>query len=36
MDGGGTGTVRIAADKKSGTVNGTDLGGKAVVASFTC
>ncbi len=36
MDGGGSGTVKIAADKKSGSVSGTDLGGKTVVATFTC
>ena len=36
MDGSGSDTVTFAAEKKSGTVNGTDLGGKVVVASFTC
>ena len=35
-DGLGSNTVTFAADKKSGTVNGTDLTGKIVVASFTC
>lgn len=29
-------TITFAADKKSGTVNGTDLSGKVIVASFTC
>lgn len=32
----GSDTVTIAADKKSGSVNGTDFDGDAIVASFTC
>ena len=35
-DGSGSDKVTIAADKKSGSVNGTDFDGNAIVASFTC